>query len=80
MGTKQVRLSEAVYAKIKDKKRPDETFSEAIDRLTTDWSLAEFGTGMTDEERATYRTALDEIEQEGEANITETVDELGTDE
>ena len=71
MGTKQVRLSEAVYAKIKDKKRQGETFSEAIDRLTTDWSLAEFETGMSDDERATYRAALDEIEQEGQANLEE---------
>ena len=79
MGTKQVRLSDAVYAKIVDRKRDDETFSEAIDRLTGDWSLAEFETGMTDEERETYREALDEIEQVGERNL-DAVEELGSEE
>lgn len=43
MGTKQVRLDEDVYAKIQDRKREGETFSDAIDRLTDDWSLAEWG-------------------------------------
>jgi len=38
VGTRQVPLSEDVYAKIEDKKRPDESFSDAIDRLTSDWS------------------------------------------
>jgi len=42
MGSKQVRLDEDVYARIQDQRRPDETFSEAIDRLTSDWSLVEW--------------------------------------
>lgn len=42
MGSKQVRLDEDVYARIEDQKRDDETFSEAIDRLTSDWSLVEW--------------------------------------
>jgi len=39
MGTKQVRLSEDVYARIESKKRDDETFSEAVDRLIGNVSL-----------------------------------------
>jgi predicted CopG family antitoxin len=33
MGTKTIRLDEDVYERVKAKKRADETFSEAIDRL-----------------------------------------------
>ena len=39
MSTKTVRLRKNVYERIKSKKRDDETFSEAIDRLTQDVSL-----------------------------------------
>lgn len=38
-----VRLDEDVYAKIKARKRGDETFSDAIDRLTSNWSLGQWG-------------------------------------
>ena len=33
MGTKTVRIEDDVYERIKAKKRDDETFSEAIERL-----------------------------------------------
>ncbi|QLH81084.1 antitoxin VapB family protein [Halosimplex pelagicum] len=62
MGTKQVRLSEDVYAKIADKKRPEESFSDAIDRLTSDWSLAEWAGWMSDAEAERHRERLSELE------------------
>ena len=46
MSTKTVRLKEGVYERIKSKKRADETFSEAVDRLTRDVSLLD----LVDEE------------------------------
>ena len=42
METKTVRLDEEVYERIKAHKRDDETFSEAIDRLTGGYSLLDF--------------------------------------
>ena len=33
MGTKNVRLDEDVYERVRSRKHPDETFSEAIDLL-----------------------------------------------
>jgi predicted CopG family antitoxin len=39
MGTKSVRLDEAVYERVKAHKRDDETFSEAVERLLRDVSL-----------------------------------------
>ncbi|MCL9814389.1 antitoxin VapB family protein [Natranaeroarchaeum aerophilus] len=50
MGTRSVRLDEDTYERIKRQKQPDETFSEAIDRLTRTPSLGELG-GVVDEER-----------------------------
>ena len=48
--TRSVRLDEDTYERIKRQKQPDETFSEAIDRLTRTPSLGELG-GVVDEER-----------------------------
>lgn len=79
MGSKQVRLADDVYARIKDRKREDETFSEAIDRLTSDWSLAEWGGSLSDQEAEAHRYLLDEIERAGTDEIDEVLDELGVD-
>jgi predicted CopG family antitoxin len=76
MGTKHIRLDEDVYAKIKDKKREDETFSEAVDRLTDDWRLSEWGTDRTKSEVADHQDALDELEETTRADVDEHLDAM----
>lgn len=76
MGSKQVRLDEDVYARIRDAKRDDETFSDAVDRLTSDWSLAKWAQKYeTDTERsASHRemlAELDEIDKQEANSIVE---------
>lgn len=34
MGTKTIRVREEVYERLKARKRPDESFSDLLDRLT----------------------------------------------
>lgn len=65
MGAKHVRLDEDVYARIQDEKREDETFSDAVDRLTSDWSLAQWAEKYeTDSEKsASHREMLDELDE-----------------
>lgn len=79
MGTKQVRLSEDVYAKIADKKREDESFSDAIDRLTSDWSLAQWAGWMSDDEAARQREQLDELKAANKRETEALVDDLDID-
>lgn len=62
MGSKQVRLEEDVYARIQGEKREDESFSDAIDRLTSDWSLAEWGGWLDEEAARVHRERLAELE------------------
>jgi predicted CopG family antitoxin len=79
MGSKQVRLDEDVYAEIADKKRPGETFSDAIDRMVSDWRLSDWGTGRSAEEIEAHRKrleAMDRIEDEETESLR---DELGLD-
>lgn len=77
MGTKQVRLDEDVYAKIADKKREGESFSDAIDRLTDDWRLSEWSTGRTDGEIEAHRAAIEDVEEQTEQDVDDLLDEMG---
>jgi predicted CopG family antitoxin len=76
MGTKQVRLDEDVYARIQDEKREDETFSDAVDRLTSDWSLAQWAEKYEkDSERsAAHRDMLDELDEVDKQEAKEIVE------
>jgi predicted CopG family antitoxin len=47
MGTKTVRLEDDVYERVKQRKREDETFSEAIDRILSDYTLVDFAKDTT---------------------------------
>jgi predicted CopG family antitoxin len=79
MGTKQVRLSEDVYAKIEDKKQPDESFSDAIDRLTSDWSLAGWAGWMSDADAERHRERVSELEAADRRETEALADDLGID-
>ena len=60
MGTKSVRLDEEVYERIAAHKRDDETFSEAIGRLTSEYSLLEFAGGYSAAAADRHRELLEE--------------------
>jgi len=78
MGTKQVRLDEDVYARIKDEKREHETFSDAIDRLTSDWSLAQWAQKYEagSERHASHRDLLDELDEIDKQEAKEIVERV----
>jgi len=61
----QVRLDDDVYEHVQSHKRDDETFSEAIARLTSDWTLLDFATGESVVDPETHRAALEQSEQRG---------------
>ncbi len=68
MGTKSVRLDEDVYERVKDKKRDDETFSEAIDRLIGDYTLVDFANDRADVEGPTLEERREDWERMEEAD------------
>lgn len=73
-GTKTVRLEEDVYERIRAKKRDDETFSEAIDRLTSDYTLLDFAGGMSDREAEEVRNRIDEANEAYADDLAEKFD------
>jgi len=48
VGTKQIRVSEDLYARIESEKEPDETLGEALERLVGGYSLTEFAEDAAD--------------------------------
>jgi len=62
MGTKSVRLDEEVYERIAAHKRDDETFSETIGRLNSDYSLLAFAGGASADEVDRHRDLLAEAD------------------
>lgn len=60
MGTKTIRVREEVYERLAARKRPDESFSDLLDRLT-DRERA-FETGFGTLEDVDFEGALDELE------------------
>jgi len=70
MGTKNVRLDEDVYERIKSQKHDDETFSEAIDRLTGEYTLLDFAAEFADEDSGRWdaeRELIEATEDEDES-------------
>lgn len=63
MGTKTIRLEDAVYERIAARKREDETFSEAIERLTGGYSLLDFAGGYTEKEAEQHRRLLEQADE-----------------
>jgi predicted CopG family antitoxin len=45
MGSRHVRIDDSVYSRIEAHKKENETFSETIDRLTSDYTLVDFAQG-----------------------------------
>ncbi|MFC7043264.1 antitoxin VapB family protein [Halonotius sp. GCM10025705] len=79
MGTKSVRLDEEVYERIAAHKRDDETFSEAIDRLTSDYSLLAFAGGSSAEAADRHRELLAEADAKVSEDRRERLQQLGVD-
>ena len=42
MGTKQIQVSEDLYARVRSESREDETLGETLERLVDDYSLRDF--------------------------------------
>lgn len=66
-----MRLDESVYERIKDQKREDETFSQAIERLTGDYTLMDFADEFADEGESRWADHKEAIEAAEEAQREE---------
>jgi predicted CopG family antitoxin len=80
MGTRTVRLDEDTYERVKSKKREDETFSEAIDRLIGEWTLLDLVGTLSEEEAAAHRRAIERADEAQREDARELLERQGIDE
>jgi len=71
-----VRLDDDVYEQIKHQKRDDETFSDAIKRLTSEWTLLDFAEGEPVVDAETHRKALKQSEKQGIKDMKERLERM----
>ena len=76
MGTKQIRVSEDLYARIESEKRPGETLSDTLERLVDDYTLLDFADDMAELsddhwEPDELEAALEESDEENREELEE---------
>lgn len=76
MGTKTIRLDEDVYEKLRARKREDETFSEAVDRLIGGSSLLELAGILSDDEGDELEDAIEEFRSSLDEDLDRTAEEM----
>jgi len=74
-----VRLSEDVYARIESKKRDDETFSEAIDRLIDDVSLLDLAEEEPVIDKEKHHERMERVEEADRREQQEMLERMGID-
>jgi predicted CopG family antitoxin len=69
MGTKQIRVDEDVYERLAAHKQEGESFSDVIDRLTSDYTLLDFAEDAPDAYDADeHRDLVEASDAAGEAS------------
>lgn len=69
MGSKHVRISEGLYARVEDEKREGESFSEALERMVGGYGLLDFADDVEAASDAWDTEALEaEFEADDDAN------------
>ena len=76
MGTKTIRLDEDVYEKLRARKRDDETFSEAVDRLVGGSSLLELAGILSEGEAEELADGVEEFRSSLDADVDRSAEEL----
>jgi predicted CopG family antitoxin len=61
MGTKNISISEEAYERLAALKRPNESFTEVINRLARKRSILELVGTLTEEEGEEMRRSLEEL-------------------
>lgn len=67
----QVRLEEDVYERIKANKRPDESFSDAVERLIGTRSLRDLREVFDEDQVRQMRDAIDTVDQRDRDDVRE---------
>jgi len=70
----QIRLDDDVYERVKAKKQPGESFSDAVDRLINGRSLSELADVFDDEQKREMREAIETADEKDRAEVRKVAD------
>lgn len=79
MPSTTIRHDEDVYERLKAAKRPDETFSEALDRLLSGRPLVDLVGRWSSEETAAVSATLAAVDAEAKSDFDARIDRLERD-
>lgn len=74
MGSKNIAIPDDVYEKLREERRGDESFGEAIDRLLGGRQLSEFWGAWSDETAEEAREAIAESRERSRGRLEELYD------
>jgi predicted CopG family antitoxin len=72
--SKQIRLDDRVYERIKSAKRDDESFSNAVERLLADRSFSDLREVFDEEQVSEMRAAIEAADEQDRQAVTETAE------
>ena len=72
--SKQIRLEDSVYERIKSAKRDDESFSNAVERLLADSSFSDLRDVFDEEQVSEMRAAIEAADEQDRQAVTETAE------
>jgi predicted CopG family antitoxin len=76
MGSRTISVSDEAYARLKSLKKPGESFSDTINRLTSRRRLSEIAGVLDDEDIKVIERAVAAIRSRSRERITEMVTEM----
>ena len=69
MGTKNISISEEAYERLAALKRPNESFTEVVNRLTKKRSILELAGAITEKEGDDIRAGIDELRRSSSSRV-----------
>ena len=72
--SKQIRLDDSVYERIKSVKRDDESFSNAVERLLSDRSFSDLRDVFDEEQVSEMRASIEAADEQDRQAVTETAE------
>ncbi len=76
MGTKNIAISEEAYQRLKALRKPGESFTEVIERITHSRSILELAGVLSTAEGTELKSTIKKIREESSKRIHETIERL----
>jgi len=77
MGTKNISISEEAYERLAALKRPNESFTEVVNRLTKKRSILELAGTITEVEGKEIRGEVEELREASSKRVKSTESRVG---